>query len=644
MRKIGTFSRVGCSIVCVLLGVAFSQQTPDFDSLLASAQKAQAMGDFKAAAEFYQKAVALHPEIAELKTNLGLMYYQTGKDEQAITAFRQAIRLKPSLFVPNLFLGLDYVKLKRFDVAVPYLRRATLLNPSDIEAELALGQAYTETGNTPLAISFYLHAVQLGPEKANSWFRLGVAYLRQLEADARLLLDRHKHSGYLHALMAETFAEQRAFPQSAKAYEETIAGGIFPPDTHAGYGFVLLNQQDFSGAQRELKAEFASNPGSLMSRLVLARLHIEQGAIPEGTKEIAEICKADAGFLRTNTRLLKELPPGRLSELESALKSGSSKDEILEDIRDLLFHSTTENETPDLSKPASAAMDKSQSSTKPDSTAGELYAIGRYRECSDLLSPRIHQLHAPELRLLASCSYSTAKYQVTFEAAQRLTLSPTTEGDGLYWETKSAQKLATAALARASALDSNSPTLHVLLGDIHRGRKQYTDAKNEYQKAITIRPHDSGALFGLCLTMLADSDTDGALRVAKSALQRSPGDPELNAVMGEVLSEKYQFSEAEPYLKTALKAKPDLIAHVHALLGRVYAETNRTQEAISELKLGLADDKDGHIHYQLAQVYKKVGDRVSARKALEQSIRIQQESVIPLVVAMQKGGSSSLLQ
>ena len=144
--------------------------------------------------------------------------------------------------------------------------------------------------------------------------------------------------------------------------------------------------------------------------------------------------------------------------------------------------------------------------------------------------------------------------------------------------------------------------------------------------------------------MLANSDTDGALRVAKSALQRSPGDPELNAVMGEILSEKYQFSEAEPYLKTALKATPDLIAHVHALLGRVYAETNRMQEAISELKLGLADDKDGHVHYQLAQVYKKVGDRVSARKALEQSIRIQQESVIPSVVAMQQGGSSSLLQ
>ena len=108
--------------VCVLPGVAFSQEPTPFESLLASAQQAQARGDFEAAAEFYRKAVGLHPEIPELQANLGLMYYQTGKDQQAIDAFSQAIRLKPGLFVPNLFLGLDYVKLKRFNEAIPYLK------------------------------------------------------------------------------------------------------------------------------------------------------------------------------------------------------------------------------------------------------------------------------------------------------------------------------------------------------------------------------------------------------------------------------------------------------------------------------------------------------------------------------------------
>jgi tetratricopeptide (TPR) repeat protein len=152
------------------------------------------MGDFEAAADSYRKAVALHPEIAELQTNLGLMCYQTARDQQALAAFLQAIRLKPGLFVPNLFLGLEYLKLKKFDEAIPYLSRAALIQPTDPQAQSALGQAYTGKGKTRLAIAAYLRAAQANVGSADSWFHLGVAYLEQVEANARVLLARHKNS------------------------------------------------------------------------------------------------------------------------------------------------------------------------------------------------------------------------------------------------------------------------------------------------------------------------------------------------------------------------------------------------------------------------------------------------------------------
>ena len=82
-------------MLCLPCGLRLSQQPEGFESLLAAAQEAQSRSDFQAAAEYYRKAVALHPEIPELRTNLGLMYYQTEKDEQAAVAFREALRLKP---------------------------------------------------------------------------------------------------------------------------------------------------------------------------------------------------------------------------------------------------------------------------------------------------------------------------------------------------------------------------------------------------------------------------------------------------------------------------------------------------------------------------------------------------------------------
>jgi tetratricopeptide (TPR) repeat protein len=215
-------------------------------------------------------------------------------------------------------------------------------------------------------------------------------------------------------------------------------------------------------------------------------------------------------------------------------------------------------------------------------------------------------------------------------------LSKATEADGLYWETKSAQKLATAALARASEMDAGSPKLHVLLGDLYRQRKFFPDAEQEYRKALALAPADTGALFGLSLALLADNQLEQAFDVAQTALKNNSDDPELNAVMGEILCAKDDFAGAEPYLKKSLNTKPEYVSHVHALLGSVYAKTNRTQDAIAELKLALPDDKDGHIHYQLARLYLKIGDRDAAKQAFESSNRLRSEGLNRAAVAMQQ--------
>ena len=73
-------------------------------------------------------------------------------------------------------------------------------------------------------------------------------------------------------------------------------------------------------------------------------------------------------------------------------------------------------------------------------------------------------LAVKDLRLLASCAYLSGDYLSVLKASERLAQNPATEAEGLYWETKSAENLATQSLARASAADPNSPKLHVLAG------------------------------------------------------------------------------------------------------------------------------------------------------------------------------------
>jgi tetratricopeptide (TPR) repeat protein len=626
-----------CLAGCLLAGEAFPQQQTQFESLLASAQQAQARGEFESAAEFYRLAVSFHPEIPELRTNLGLMYYQTGKDELACEAFRQAVRLEPNLFVPNLFLGLDYVKQRRFREAIAYLKRAAVAKPNDVQTQLGLGQAYAGNGETRLATASYLRATQLDSGSADAWYHLGVSYLELVEADARLLLERHNSSGYLQALMAESFAEQRALIQADEAYKKTLALPNSPPGAHAGYGFVLLSRHDLSGAERELSAELTAHPGSLMAKLGMARLHVEKGDSRQAAKEIADIWNTDAGFLRVNASLLKAgLPPPKRMELKRALEEQQASGGIPEESAALFSDSAT-------SLPTNNGIDvnPTHGPKAPVGDPDKLYAGGSYGACSDALASRLSHLLVKDLRLLVTCSYMTGNYPNALKAATKLASNPVSEAEGLYWETKTAQKLATEALARASATDSDSPKLHLLLGDLYRQWKNFPDAEKEYRRALALRPGDTGALFGLSLTLLADGENEEALNVAQAALQTNSDDPELNAVMGEILCARNDFSGAEPYLKKSLSAKPEFVSHVHALLGKVYAQTDRTQQAIAELKLALVGDKDGTVHYQIARLYLKVGDHDSAKEAFAVSEQMRRQGLARAAVALQQGAGDS---
>jgi tetratricopeptide (TPR) repeat protein len=610
-----------------VLAAAVPQQPADTESLLASAQQAQARGDFVAAAGFYRTAVTLQPDLAELHANLGLMDYQTGNNEEAIASFQQAIRLNPGLFVPQLFLGLENLRLRRFQEATAHLKRAALIKPGDVQVQLALGKAYAALGEARLAIASLSQAAHLDSGNGDAWFHLGVAYLEQVEADARLILERHRDSGYFHALVADSYVDQQAFARAAEAYKTATGFRTLPEGVHASYAFVLLNRHDLQEAERELNTELSLNPGSLLARLGVSRLRVEQGAPAEGAKGIMEIWKTDEGFLRANVSLLNGGPSGaNLPELRQAVQerivAGEKDEELLSVLMDKGANGG-EN------APSRARAGTDESSKKPGPNPvidGKIaYANGHYGRCSELLGPRLKYLQEKDLSVLAVCSYFSGEYETAFAVGEKLALGVPTEAEGLYWETKSGQRLAAQALAHASAIDSNSPRLHILLGDVYRERWQYKEAEQEYRRALTLLPCDAGALLGLTLTLIANSDLDEAQKLTEEALTTSPDDPETNSVMGEILCSRQDFSGAEPYLKKALHSKPELLPHVHALLGRVYAETARTQEAITELTMGLADDRDGSIHYQLGRLYLKIGDKESAKQAMGVSERMQRE-------------------
>ena len=616
--------------------IVLGQQRQDaaLASLLASAQQAQASNDYAAAAGDYMQAVKLRQDIPELWANLGLMHHETKNYVEAVRSFQQALRLKPSLYVPNLFIGMDYLRMGKSQEAIPYLLKAEKMNSTDSLPPFTLGRAYASLGKFLPAAHAYERAIHLNPQKSSAWFGLGIVRLDQVEEDARRMTSEDQNSPYAKALYAESLVKQARYKEATASYKSALATKPQPPCIHAELGLLALKHGEAGEAEAEFHAEQQKGDGCSLAALGQARLRIDAGSDGDALKMLDDLWGRDRGFLQANASMLTDgITPARASGFQQFLVQQESSGAIASDVYQFLssaFHG-----------PVQLIREPFPSSEIMQRSAQEDYSVGWYAECATQLQKSLVTRDAVGLQMLAACAYFTGDYELAADASESLAVAAPHSTIALYWSIKANEHLAFIALEKFQLLEPNSARSHLLLGDIYRQRKRFDDAQAEYQKALTLTPNDTAALLGLASAYLGNGNTEKTIQTTQLGLNQAPGDTELNLLMGEALVSCHQYVDAESFLLKALGAKPQMLPHVHALLGQVYAEAGKTQQAIEQLKLGFQSDQDGSLHYQLARLYRSTGDTKAAAIAIDQMKAIQRQYRQGAVIALQDASSSA---
>lgn len=597
------------------------------ESLVAVAQQAQAVQDYAAAEKAYKQAVRIEPNMPELWANLGLMQQEAGEIASAIPSFQQANHLNPSLYVPNLFLGNDYMRTGKALQAIPFLAKAERINKTDPQAPLALGRAYYATGKYSTAAQEFARATTLDPQLGAAWFSLGIARLNQVELDARKMTVDEKDSPFAGALYAESLEKQARFNEAATLYRSLLGSQPQPPCLHSALGIALLRHRDPEGAATEFAAERAAHPECGLALLGQARIAIDRGDNEQAVKLLQELWERDHRFLAGNAVLLTEGLPNDAAAAVTGYFSQQTT-VIPSDLRSALlsaFSGSVDALDGNIGPSESSASPPPQPVSASGPTAETYYAAGEFQQCAQRLDHALAEGRADKLRLLAVCSFFAGDNERAFSAATALEALLPHSAEALYWSIQANERLAVQSLARFQQLESNSVRSHVLLGDIYHQLEREDDAEVEYHKALALEPGNPAAMLGLAFACLSNNEIEKAMETARTALERSPQDPELNMVVAETMVAKAQFAEAEPFLMKSLNVKPQLLGHVHALMGKVYSETGRTNEAISQLKMSESSDENGSIHYLLARLYRQVGDKKDAAAALDQVKTIKQQ-------------------
>lgn len=164
---------------------------------------------------------------------------------------------------------------------------------------------------------------------------------------------------------------------------------------------------------------------------------------------------------------------------------------------------------------------------------------------------------------------------------------------------------------------SNSPDLYVTEGEKALENGQYSEAEQQFIKAIKIDPHHEEAFAHLGRLYLAQNKISEAVETFKYLIKHHPENPSYYSSLGQAHHNKKQFDNAIEAFEKAVELSPDH-AKLYMNLGFSLEAKKHLEEAILNYRRAMELEKD-NAHYVmiLSEALTKKGDKEEAEALLE---------------------------
>ncbi len=146
--------------------------TENVQELCQKARQALATGDAQTARQCYFQALAQKPDSADIHYGLGTTCFLLHDLNGAAYHFNHTITLDPNRYGALINLGAVYNQMGKPDEALAILRQAIKLDPKRAEIYYNMGLAYRSKGQAELAIQAYRESIHLNPQMKDTHFNL----------------------------------------------------------------------------------------------------------------------------------------------------------------------------------------------------------------------------------------------------------------------------------------------------------------------------------------------------------------------------------------------------------------------------------------------------------------------------------------
>jgi len=231
------------------------------------AQRALTSGNYPEAQQAFEKLATTNPAMAEVHANLGLIYFEERKFDQAIPELRRALKLKPSLTNSAAVLAMSLSELGHYNEALPGLEKGFRSTDPEMKrmCGLQLERTYTSLKRDSKAVEIALELERLYPNDPEVQYHDGKIFGNFAFLTMQKLWQAAPDSLWKHQAEGEALESQGSFEAAIGQYREVLAKDPQRPEINKKLGQIFLTECKKTGYAKVSRKEQKNSSKSFSS-------------------------------------------------------------------------------------------------------------------------------------------------------------------------------------------------------------------------------------------------------------------------------------------------------------------------------------------------------------------------------------------
>lgn len=253
--------------------------------------------------------LAVNADSANNQFLMGQILARRNAPEEALAAYQKALGLSPSHLTSAVESARLSLALGKTDQAIQYAQTALQIDPTNAEARLLRGRASLTKGDlftaeqdlTLLKRSTFVDIPDVQAELGRLYLSKGDG-MQARAAFERALAANKTQLNALEGLIMMDLGDKK--PAAARARADAVVAANPSDDVLqllAGRTYLILN--DNAAAERVIKKALTLNPDNLKAYGALGQVYLNQGRLPDATKEAENLLKRQPKSVEGRTTL-----------------------------------------------------------------------------------------------------------------------------------------------------------------------------------------------------------------------------------------------------------------------------------------------------------------------------------------------------